>query len=347
MILINLAILAGIAGIVWWLTGNDKNISGESMRDQYLARALRCLSIMLIVTVLLWSAEGDNRFGGIAVLEVLAFILALLLRSSVSEFFAHGFFRFLDPALHDSRELDLKRTQRHQDAIAHLIHNGHTEQAIKLCEELKESGELDRASLEATLEFLGVKQERPAALRPVTAAARLRAEGKFAEAEQQLMALLAKNPADADAAMLLMRLYAENLSQPGKAAAVLRALEKQPHVAAAHIEFARRSIDGWSRGRPEKTGPVRPPASESVEELLAQGFFGSAIELLEQKISAQPGSFDLRLQLAEIQAVHCHNFPRAEKIIRQLEADPQLTPAQTATARARLKEWRETRLQRK
>ena len=69
-------------------------------------------------------------------------------------------------------------------------------------------------------------------------AARLRAAGNFTGAEQKLQALLVKNPADADAAMLLMRLYAQDLRQPAKAKEVLLALEKQPRVAVAHIDFA-------------------------------------------------------------------------------------------------------------
>jgi thioredoxin-like negative regulator of GroEL len=138
--------------------------------------------------------------------------------------------------------------------------------------------------------------------------------------------------------MMLMRLFAQDLRQPAKAHEILRQLAKQPHVAASHLEFARRSIDEWSRLQPERTeAPAQP---ESVDELLAQGFFGTAVDLLEEKIKAQPQDFELRLKLAEVHAVRCKNFQQAEKIIRQLEADPHFNPQQTGSARLKLKEWR-------
>ena len=193
-------------------------------------------------------------------------------------------------------------------------------------------------TLENTLEFLGVPQVNSKPENPLTQAAQLRAQGKFAETEKLLKSLLAKNPADADAAMMLMRLFAQDLRQPGRAHEVLRQLEKQPQVAASHVEFARRSIEEWSRPKPEKTEAATPP--ESVEELLAQGFLGTAIERLEEQIKAQPQDFALRLKLAEIHAVKCRDFQRSEKMIRQMETSPNFSPQQTALARAKLQDWR-------
>jgi hypothetical protein len=46
------------------------------------------------------------------------------------------------------------------------------------------------------------------------------------------------------------------------------------------------------------------------------------------------------LKLAEVHAVHCKNFQRAEKIISQMQAVANLSPSQLASARAKLKEWR-------
>ena len=340
MIALNLIVLVAAGLFVWWLTGHDKNISGESKRDNYSYRVARTLGVVLLLALLLWFPSP------LTLLTVPVFI-ALLLRSCISEIGAHGFLGFLDPSLHDTREIDLNQKQRYQDTIAHLIHHHRRDEAIQLCEQLKKSGELDLATLESTLEFLGVKPDHAPLVRPVNQAAQLRARGQFAEAEQLLKSLLVKNPADADAAMLLMRVYAGDLRQPGKASEVLRALEKQPHIAAAHIEFARRSIHEWSLGRMEKpaTGDLPPPAT--VEELLAQGFIGSALERLDEQVKTQPGAFALRLQLAEIHATRCANLPRAQKLVRQIEVDPRFTPEQTAAARAKLKEWHELHLQRK
>jgi thioredoxin-like negative regulator of GroEL len=176
---------------------------------------------------------------------------------------------------------------------------------------------------------------------------RLRAQGDFPGARAMLKPLLAKNPPDTQAAMLLMRVYAQDLKQPDQALEVLRSLEKQPHVAAAHIEWARRSIDEWSQSPPSEAGPEALSAPKSLEELLAEKSFGSAVELLEQQIKEQPGDFNLRMKLAEVHGLCCHNLPRAEKIIRQIETDRSFSSDQIASAGAKLKEWQETARQRK
>jgi len=345
MIFLNIGILVIVALGAWWLTGLDKSFNGESKRDRHFTRALRTVAVVFLIAGFLWTVEDDLGYGGVPLLLIIPVSIALLLRSSISELFAGGFMRLIDPTLHDERELDLKRAQRHRDNIAWLIHHGQRDQAIKLCEELKLSGELDAATLETTLEFLGIKQERTVWQRPLNEAAQLRAQGKFAEAEQSLKTLLEKNPADASAAVMLMRLYTQDLRQPNRAAEVLRELKKQPHVSVDHIGFAQRSLVEWSQ--PKLNPVVEETAPESLEEMLAKSFFGSAIELLEQKIKAQPGDFELRLKLAEVHAVHCDNFPRAEKIVRQIETENIFSAAQVASADAKLKEWRESRRQRK
>ena len=338
MILLNIGVLALVAGGAWWLTACDKTAGGESKRTHYFFRTIRCIAIVWLAGVFLWFMEDrGGGYGGIALLLIIPPALALLLRSAIAEVFTQGFLRLLDPTLHDDRPFDPGKSRRYMDTIAHLIKNDRRDEAVKLCEELQRSGEVDVVTLENTLEFLGVKQERMQTPRPLAVAAELRAQGKFAEAERLLQPLLAKNPADTGAAMMLIRLYAQDLGQPGKAREVLGQLEKQPHVAASHVEFARRSIDDWSRQKPEKAEIATQP--ESVDELLAQGFFGSAIERLEEKIKAEPQDFELRLKLAEVHAVHCKNFQRAEKIISQMQAVANLSPSQLASAWAKLKEW--------
>ena len=215
---------------------------------------------------------------------------------------------------------------------------------------MKKTGEVSLTTLEAALESLGVKQDTGRIINPLNEAARLRATGHFTEAETRLKALLAKNPADTDAALMLMRLYAHDFHQPDQAVAVLQALEKQPHIEAAHLEYARKTINEWTKAGLAKTKPAQstpPPAPMTWEEMLAQGFFGSAIELLEEQFREQPLNFEVRLRLASIHAVYCANLPRAEKLVRQIEADKNFTPEQAAAARTKLKEWQESRLQRK
>jgi len=196
--------------------------------------------------------------------------------------------------------------------------------------------------LEMTLEHLGVPQPRFQRPKPLLEADRLRSQGKFPEAEMILNSLLAQNPRNLDAAMMLMRLYAQDLHRPDKAGEVLRVLERQPHMPAAHLEFARRSIGEWHHGKP-RTEEIAPQP-ESIDELLAQGYFGTAIEILEQKIKEQPQDFDLRLTLAEVYARHCGDDLRAKKIVREIQTNSAFSPEQKLSAWPKLEEWRKTRM---
>jgi tetratricopeptide (TPR) repeat protein len=339
-LLLNIGILLLVGLGAWWLTGFDKTAGGESKRGYYFTRTLRCLAVVFLSAMfgLVLSSSGPVM-GGIPFLIIIPVGIALLLRSSLSELFAYGFLGFLDPELHGQGEFDLKKSRRYQDAIGHLIRNGRRDEAIKLCEELKQSGEVDIVTLENVLEFLGVKQNRPMTVKPLVAVAQLRTQGKIADAELLLKLMLQKNPADDGAALMLMRLYAEDWRQPERAHVVLRALEKQPHVPASHLEFARRSIAEWSRPKASPPLPQAPPEAESIDDLLARGSFGTAVDRLEAQIKARPADFDLQLKLAEVHAVHCQNLPPAERIIGRLERAGSFEPEQIARARAKLDEW--------
>ncbi|MGA2853938.1 MAG: tetratricopeptide repeat protein, partial [Verrucomicrobiota bacterium] len=197
--------------------------------------------------------------------------------------------------------------------------------------------------LETLLARSGIQIDRVQKPKPLTEASRLRAEGKFGGAEMILKSLLAENPSNLDAALMLMRLYAQDLRRSDKAAEVLRALEKQPHIPSAHIEYASRSINEWGQ---KKSAPAAVVLPESVDELLACGYFGTAIEILEQKTAEQPGDFDLWLKLAEAHGRFSGNIHGAEKIVRKIESNRGFSAEQIQIAKARLKEWREAKQQR-
>lgn len=248
----------------------------------------------------------------------------------------------MDPQSTDHRAFDANRSQRCLDAIAHLVRSGRREEAIRLCEEFKKSGEVDAITLDLTLDYLGVKQPSAQIVRPMTEARQLREQGKFPEAEQRLVSLLQKNPADTEAAMLLMRIYAQDLRQPARAYEVLRELEKQTHVSASLIDFARASIHEWSQTKPEAIGPAETHHAESVDGLIAQGLYGSAAEILEGQIKIQADEFEPRLKLAELYAVHCKNVRKAEQIVRELQASPQFSQQQREMAATSLRTWRQS-----
>jgi len=197
--------------------------------------------------------------------------------------------------------------------------------------------------LETMLARAGVQREHFKKPKPLAEAHRLRSEGKFGGAETILKSLLAENPANEDAALMLMRLYAQDLRRRDKAMEVLRSLEKQPHIPSAHLEYARRSINEWSQWKSEPAAIALP---ESVDELLAAGHLGTAIEMLESKIKERPMDFDLLLKLAEAHGLHSGNLHRAEKIVGQIEAEHGFSAEQIQIAKARLKEWREAKPQR-
>lgn len=329
-------ILAATAVGTWHLTGLDKTAGGESKRDHHLTRAIRTVLVVFLVWVLVCCAYGQLGAAGGSVMIYDSICIGLILRSSLSEVFTHGFLGFLDPSLHDRREIDLNQAQRFQDTIARLIHTGKRDEAIRLCETLKETGEIPLTTLEHTLEYLGVKQNRSLP-KPLHEASELRRAGDFTEAVQRLKAMLAKNPCDEGAAMMLMRIYAEDLQQPELAHKVLLALEKQPHFPASHLEFARRSIEEWSRTKVVGAAIASQPAT--VEEFLEQGSLGSAVELLEEQIRENPRDFHLQLKLAEVYATRCKYAAKAEKIVRQIELSSAFSPEQIAQARVKLKEW--------
>jgi hypothetical protein len=79
---------------------------------------------------------------------------------------------------------------------------------------------------------------------------------------------------------------------------------------------------------------------ESIDELLANGYLGTAIEILEQKAVEQPGNFDLQLKLAEAYGLHSGNLQRAKKIIETLENKSCFSAEQMQVAKAKLDEWR-------
>ncbi|HUB87504.1 MAG TPA: hypothetical protein VMB22_06395 [Verrucomicrobiae bacterium] len=323
----------GVAAM-WWLSGHDARFTGENRKTEIISRVIRCVVTLMLAGIFIFLPASPAVAPA---LLLLALSFYLLWRGCITELFARGFRHLVDPE--DDREFDPDKRSRDLDAVARLIQEGRKEEAIQLCQQLKESGDASVLAMDTMLEHLGVPQSSAQKRGPVAEASQLRKEGRFQEAELILNSLLLENPANVDAALMLMRLYAQDMKLGGKAAEALRELEKQPHIARAYIEFARRSIDEWQN--PRKETAVVEPLPESIEELLEQGYFGTVIEILEQQARERPGDFDLQMKLAEVQCCRCHNFQLAEKMIRRMETDEHFTPAQVKSAKAKLAEWRQ------
>jgi tetratricopeptide (TPR) repeat protein len=329
LILFHIGALVLIAVVAWWLSGYDSKLTHANRKQDFTRRGIRCGVTLLLVEILFWLPT--------AVLVIPVF-LAVIWAGCLAELASLGIRRLIDPE--DKRAFDPARNLRELDVIASLIRDGKKAEAVQLCQQLKAAGEVDAGALDLALEHLGVPQTGLKKMKPLVEAGWLRSLGKFNEAEAILNSLLAKNPGNVDAAMLLVRLYAQDLQEPDKAEEILGALERQPQVPASDIEAARRSMAEWWLLQQAQETETAPP--ESVDDLLARKYFGTAIEMLEDQIRAQPQDFALRLKLAEVHAVHCKNFHGVEKIIRQLEMDPGFSPQQIESARVKLREWRGT-----
>jgi tetratricopeptide (TPR) repeat protein len=339
----NLAVMVIAAVVFWPLSGFDSRLTGHD-REDFARRAVRCGVTLLIVEAgfyALWRCwiVGD-RSAGFMYLTMLV-PLALLWTGCISEAGAECFHRLIDPQ--DKRPYDPKAATRELDAIGGLIRSGQKEEAIQLCKTLLQTSPELQTAIEMTLHHLGAPPpESTAESKPLAEAGQLRQAGKFEDAEAVLTSLLKREPSRVDAALMLIRLYGQEMRQPDKAAIALRTLEKKPHVPAAYIEIARRSIvDRQTRAAPSGTADPEEPMPQSIEELIAKKYLGTAIDALERQCEDEPGNFEAWLKLAEVHGVHCANVQLAEKTIRRMEASPALNAEQKQQARIQLNEWRE------
>jgi tetratricopeptide (TPR) repeat protein len=344
-LLYNLAVIVVCTAVFWWLSGFDSRLTGE-LRSDLIRRSVRCGISLVVVEwafYALWQCRvtGD-RSAGILYLAA-AVPLVLIWGGCITDAGAHCFHLLID-FQDEKRPFDPKAGTRELDAIGGLIRSGRKEEAIQLCRTLLQTSPELRTALETTLHHLGAPPESPNESKPLAEASKLRQAGKFEEAEAVLTLLLKREPSNIDAALMLIRLYGQDMRQPEKAAAALRSLEKKPHVPAPYLEFARRSIPDWQMQSTRSANTISDePTPESVEDLIAKKYLGTAIEVLEKRCEEEPSDFDAWLKLAEVHGVHCANLQLAEKTIRQIEASAAFSSDQKQQARDHLREWRDNR----
>ena len=338
MPVLNIILLLAAAAIAWWLSGFDSRVTGENKKADLIRRGIRCGVTILLLAILV---SLPYSIASAPPMFLIAGLMAIIWAGCLTELGARCFHRLVDPE--DKREFDPHQSTHNLDLVASLLKNGRHEEAAQLCERLKKSGDANILVLETMLARSGIQFDSGRIPKPLVEAHQLRSEGKFTEAETVLKSLLLENPSNVDAALMLMRLYVRDLHRSDKAAEILRALEKQPHIPSAHLEYARRSIVEWGQ---RKSAPAAEVLPESVDGLLACGYLGTAIEILERKIKEQPKDFDLWLKLTEAHGLHSGNLQRAEKIAQQIEANRDFSAEQIQLAKARLEEWREAKPQR-
>ena len=241
MILVGIILLSVTAALAWWLSGYHSKLTGESRREDLIHRIVRCGVTLVLAGILLWLPATPAV---LPILLVFAAAFFLLWRNCIGELSAHLFQKLIDPE--DKRQFDPKQSMRQLDLIGALVRNGKKGRGhpvVRIAQTLWRGGS-HHAGIDAGTS--GCPAGRREKTSPLTKAGQLRRQGKFNEAGLLLNSLLAENPRNVDAAMMLVRLHAQDLREPHKAHDVLRALEQQPHIPASHIEFARRSIVEWS-----------------------------------------------------------------------------------------------------
>lgn len=330
-VLILLLTLAAVA--FWWLSGFDSLVTGENRRADLTRRMLRCGATLILLAFFYGQPISLVL---IPLILIIPITLALMWRGCLSELGGRWALRLVDSD--DRRGFDPRQSGRDVHAVANLLKAGRNEEALKLSETLKKSGEANILVLEALLAREGIAFDTGRKVNPLAVASGLCLEGKFTEAEAVLNAVLAEKPSSLDAALMLMRICVVYLGRIDKASDILRALEKQPHIPASHIDYARRSIQEWEQPTPAPAKVILP---ETVDELLAAGYFGTAVERLERKLTEQPDDFDSWLKLAEAHGRHSSNHHKAVKLVHQLEAGRRFTPEQIQSARTKLAEWRQ------
>lgn len=337
------------AVVTWWLSGYDAALSGDDTREDYIRRGIRCGITLVLLTM--------AAFGGYLAYPIFV-IIGIIWAGPGAEFGSRQFHKLLDPD--DDRPFDPKEIERTLDRLGAMVRQGRYREALEFCGALEQSGKISPLILETTIHRLYQETLASTDRSPFLAdIRRWREQKQFNQAEAQLKDLIARQPENWGAMLLLMRVYAEDLSQPHRALALLQADPRQPQLPAAFARYARESIHDWSSGEihaetNEQSSPARSQSARqsgspaaaveiSIDDLLNKGRLATAIEHLEHAIKEQPQDFDLWLKLAEAYAVYCADPNRAGKIIRKMENSARFAPEQIDLANSKLKEWRNRR----
>lgn len=344
--------------VAWWLSGYDAKVTGENKSADLKRRAARCGVTLLLVAAALGASAGSPRFGGFVFLGMVL-PLGIFWAGCLSEVFTRMFHGLIDSADHTQR--DPTKHTRDLDRLAALVEEGRSGEAIELSTALLKTGESSMLAIETLLfrlydeMFSDQRAPNSAAL---AEADQLYREGHWAEAEAQFNQLLKREPLNLPTTIALLRFYSRDLRSSLRAQQLLKFLEDKSDLAPGFLEYARRQSDLWLRAVPQTKSaegiesllvhrkhsqdpaPLPDPKEATVSSLLADGCFGTAIEVLETRVREQPQDFESWLILAEAHGVYCGNLGRAGKIIGRMELNKQFSPAQIQIARAKLQEWR-------
>lgn len=330
----------------WWLSSFDARIIGDARGWDLLRRILRCLLTAAMAELVLWCFWRYSRYGDAAsgLIPIPIFLLlAYFWAGAVGEIASRGFGKLFDSD--GRRAYDPRKGEEGLRQLSKLAEEGRQEEALRLSEKLKKSGDTNIIVLETMMQRLGVDEKHVSKQKSLALARRLEGEGRFAEAERVLAGLLKQHPDYTEAAVFLIKIYAQDMGNGAKAAAAFGMLKQQSGTSLGMVEFARSmlaevppiAVEPLPVVEPERTGET---ASESVDELIAQRRFATAITALKNRLREEPDDFETWMKLAEVNGRYCGSFQQVENIIRLLAAEPQIQPEQVELLRTRLQEWR-------
>jgi tetratricopeptide (TPR) repeat protein len=353
-----ISIMACTALFTWWLSGYDTKVTGQNIHADAIRRGVRCG----ITLVLVGFAADQFIKGGL----VEAFLCTLFLLplapfwvGCLTELFSRGFLGLVDSP--DDRVFDPKQTPRDLARLAELVRDGRNEDALELCRSLWERPDVSLAAIETILFQIyreKFKDERLVVSPRLAEVQSLRRQKRFSEAMDKLDALLKSEPQNVAALFLRMRICAQDLQQPTQALALLPTVAQCSSALPGFEIFMRQCIDEWSGVKPRKELNPEPfesllapkpsaPATEAVientaspDELLAAGYLGTAIELLENKTRAHPDDFESWLKLAEAHGYYSRSLITATKVVEKIERNPAFNEEQIQLAKAKLREWK-------
>lgn len=329
---INIALIQALAIVgMWWLSGWDPDLAGGGWKD-LVRRGFRCLASTALAWVFFVFAPID--YLTIPLILLVMMVLLIFWRGPIIEVFSHGFRGVVGISTTD-RPVDTDEVYRQMETLGALIRQGRNAEAARFAKVLQASG-ANPLVMEALLDRAGISIDHGKESAPLKQARRLRMKRKFGAAEILLKALIRENPANQEATMLLIRLYAQDLRQKDKALAVLQKLRMQPQIPPEVIEFADRSIEEWAQEKPAESVE---PLPESVDGLLAGGYLGTAIEILEDRAAARPDDFDAQLKLVEAHSLYSRDLQRAKKIILAMEKRGRFSEEQMRVAKDQLAGW--------
>ena len=337
-----LVVLGG--GATWWLSGYNAHVIGSGGQRGVTRRLLRCLFSLVLLEGIFWflwrfKHQGDLASALIPIPIFLA--LGFFWMGAVGEVFSAAFGKLLESNNRPAH--DAKKEEEGLRRLRQLIQEGRLDEVMKLGERLRRSGDVNPFVLDAMLQQMGAEDPFADKIECLSKARRMREAGRFSEAEELLRGVLKSHPDYAEAAVLLIQIYVQDLGQGAKAAEVMRSLREQPGVSEGMLQFARFLLSEAGRMDLDvKTSSEPVPEAESVDTLISQWRFSSAITLLKDRVRVQPEDFEAWSKLAEVNGQHCGRFQEVERIIRLMEMERHFSPEQIQSIRDKLKEWRAT-----